>query len=122
MIPLPLEILKLIKTYASDRTDPTPTSLLMKELHFNYQAESHEPRYWPERLVVTIRDHAATTTFAPSSNGTHYSRRYFLYDFLPSYWSDYANTYDSHVLDHDDLLRRLRWNDNDNPPDPPRIT
>ena len=109
MITLPPEILNLKKAYATDKIDPTPTSLLIKELQVNYQAESYEPRYLRERLVVTIRDHATTTTFAGSSNGTHYRRQYLLYDFLPSYWSDDANTYDSHVIDQDGLLRRLRW-------------
>ena len=50
---LPKEVLSLIKGYASDQLQPSPTALLIKTLYFLYQRETDNGIYWPDRLTVT---------------------------------------------------------------------
>ena len=108
---LPSEVKKLIREFASDRLLPTPTALLIKQLHFQYQNETERHGiYLPDRLMVTTM---SPTRFLDGSYSTivhdDYIRRYHLADFLPSYWSDYANTFDSTAYDDESIERRLRW-------------
>ena len=51
---LPAEINKLIREYATDKLQPSPTALLMKYLRFNYLPATIHPVYWPLRLCVEI--------------------------------------------------------------------
>ena len=108
---LPSEVKKLIREFASDRLLPTPTALLIKQLHIQYQNETERHGiYLPDRLMVTTM---SPTRFLDGSYSTiahdDLIRRYHLVDFLPSYWSDYANTFDSTAYDDENIVRRLRW-------------
>ena len=94
MKPLPDEVKLLIRSYASDRVAATPTALIMKKLRISYKEASNDNNiYNPARLVVEAE---APTRF--SDNMTRhplYERSYYLHDFLPSYWSLYADTFDN---------------------------
>ena len=92
---------------------PTPTASLIKTLRFDYTPVVNEPVYWPLRLVVQaidpdnderVRFNTTERVFSDRS-----TRQYILHDFLPSYWSEYANTYDGKVYDDHELLRLLLW-------------
>ena len=104
---LPDECKQLIKGYASDRLPPSQTSLLMKQLRFQYENETDlYGTYLPDRLMITTMP---PTRFMTTIARDDCIRNYQLVDFLLSYWSDYANTFDSTAYDDPDLLRRLRW-------------
>ena len=80
---LPSEVKKLIREFASDRLLPTPTALLIKQLHFQYQNETERHGiYLPDRLMVTTM---SPTRFLDGSYSTivhdDYIRRYHLVDF-----------------------------------------
>ena len=110
---LPDECKQLIKGYASDRSPPSPTALLMKQLRFEYQNEANiDGIYLPYRLMITTMP---PTRFmnrsyeVPTIVNDDYIRRYHLADFLPSYWSVYASTFDEVYNDREDVERRLQW-------------
>ena len=112
---LPDECKQLIKGYASDKLPPSPTALLMKQLRFEYQNEANiDGVYLPYRLMITTMP---PTRFmnrsyeVPTIVNDDYIRRYHLTDFLPSYCSDYARTFDSTAYDDENVVRRLRWED-----------
>ena len=88
-VPLPSDVLRIIKQYASDKLPPTPTATIMKQVKTTHVAESnHHGIYMPERLLVT-------TEWPTTCYRTIFTWRcYFISDLLPSYWSDYANTLD----------------------------
>ena len=90
MKPLPDEVKLLIRSYASDRVAATPTALIMKKLRISYKDASIDNNIY--KVVVA----EAPTRF--SDNMTRhplYERSYYLHDFLPSYWSLYADTFDN---------------------------
>ena len=88
---LPDEVKLLIRSYASDRVAATPTALIMKKLRISYKEASNDDNiYKPARLVVEAE---APTRFSEGSS--LYERSYYLHDFLPSYWSLYADTMDN---------------------------
>ena len=92
-----------IHEFASDRLPPTPTASLIKELDFQYHETTDTWAYLPQRLEVRSKP---PVRFNDGDN--IHMRRYYLHDFLPSYWSDYAATYDGAVYDDPDLLQRLQ--------------
>ena len=95
---LPSDIKRRIREFASDKLPPTPTCLLVKELDFKYYDTTDAGIYFPRRLEVRSK-----------LNNT-LMRRYWLHDFLPSYWSLYADTFDDVVYsDLEDVARRLRF-------------
>ena len=110
---LPHECRELIKGYASDKLPPTATAMMIKKLQFDYMPIVNEPVYWPLRLVVKPIDPDDDERMRFHTTSKNYSdrrrRQYMLHDFLLSYWSDYANTYDFKVYDDHDLLRLLLW-------------
>ena len=112
---LPDECKQLIKGYASDRSPPSPTALLMKQLRFEYQNEANiDGIYLPYRLMITTMPPTRFMNWSyevPTIVNDDYIRRYHLTDFLPSYWSDYACTFDSTAYDDENVVRRLRWED-----------
>ena len=111
---LPAEINKLIREYATDKLQPSPTALLLKDLRFNYLPATVHPVYWPLRLCVEITNTDPFVRFLRLREymfwqGNRRRRQYMLHDFLPSYWSEYANTYDSKVYEYHDLCQILHW-------------
>ena len=97
MKPLPDEVKLLIRSYASDRVAATPTALIMKKLTMSYKEATDDNNiYLPPRLVVEAASGAyflRPQTLAQSR--PHNEQTFYLHDFLPSYWSDYANAFDS---------------------------
>ena len=96
---LPTEVNQLIREFASDKLPPTPTAQLIKTLQFEYNDFSYENDVFrPYRLEVTATeghfdflDHSE-----PPGSRTNLvywpTREFIISNFLPSYWSDYANT------------------------------
>ena len=86
---LPNDVLKNIRGYASDVYPPTPTAELIRTLRFEHREMTEENGiYFPRRLEVS----AAEGHFIRAMPTTR--RNYLTNDFLPSYWSEYANTMD----------------------------
>ena len=108
---LPNDVTQLVREFASDKIPPTPTALLLKDLRFDYMPEVHEPVYWPLRLSISIRDPATGIRFLSAEYGRRFRRRFMLHDFIPSYWSSYADTFDGEVYEDSELLRRLQHNE-----------
>ena len=90
---LPQEIKEKVREYASDKTQPTPTAAIIKNLRFRYEDETLNPICLPKRLEVDIDDSHKTrarfflnmdweVTMANFSDSL--TRRYLLFDFLPS--------------------------------------
>ena len=110
---LPQEIRTKIKEFASDKTPPTPTAEILKHLQFRYfsECQGHIP-YRPARLMVWVDDNNCTRFVGIRecwlSRNSSFRRFYRLSDFLPSYWSDFADTHDSKVYDDPDMERRLQ--------------
>ena len=96
---LPKDVRKNIRDYASDLYKPTPTAELIRTLRFEHkEASDDDRRYLPHKLEVNATD-GHFNCFTDTSY--HYSfavpipkRNYYITDFLPSYWSDYADTMD----------------------------
>ena len=107
---LPRECKQLIRGYASDRLPPTPTASLIKELDFEYHETTDIGIYLPQRLEVRSKPPVRFSDSDEYRNRfiSTYMRRFYLQDFLPSYWSDFADTYDGAVYDDPDLLQRLQ--------------
>ena len=110
---LPSEVKQLVRDYASDKLPPTVTAMMIKRLQFDYMPVVNEPVYWPLRLVVKPIDPDDDERMRFHTTSLNYSdrlrRQYMLHDFLPSYWSDYANTFDKGVYDDHELLQLLHW-------------
>ena len=105
---LPPELKLIIRDYASDQTRPSPTAHLMKDLQFDYLPVVNEPVYWPRRLVVQVMNHDPFVRFLNlREQGNRRLRQYMIHNYIPSYWSDYADTFDSEVYEDEELLRRL---------------
>ena len=88
-LPLPETLAYSVHEFASDKLGIHPTAHIIKDLRFEYKDE--ENRYgWgiykPKRLSIT-------------ANEAHFKNQKKTYeltltDFLPSYWSLYAHTFD----------------------------
>ena len=100
---LPKDVLKTIRGYASDKYEPSPTAQLIKTLNFEYKETSNEGSvYHPYRLEVTATDghfNCIKFTYCPltAEIWSIPGRWYIISDFLPSYWSLYANTMDRNI-------------------------
>ena len=105
---LPRECKQLIRSYASDKLPATPTASLIKELDFEYHETTDRGIYLPQRLEVRSKPPVRFSDDYRNRIISTYMRRYYLHDFLPSYWSDHADTYDGAVYDDPDLLQRLQ--------------
>ena len=96
---LPKDVRKNIRDYASDVYKPTPTADLIRTLRFEHkEASDDDGRYLPYRLEVTAMD-GHFNCFNDTSYRYSFAvpiprRNYYITDFLPSYWSDYADTMD----------------------------
>ena len=90
---LPSEVKMLIKAYSSDKLPPTPTASLIKRLQFRYHESTEDAAlyYLPRRLEVRVDEPIRFIVY-----DDHHIRRFYLNDFLPSYWSAYANTFDTY--------------------------
>ena len=106
---LPADVISNIKAYASDKLPPSPTAKLIKTLQFEYKDTTYDNDIFrPYRLEVTASDGRyfgkkfmggllesywsidnPHTMFLVSAK-----REYIISDFLPSYWSIYADTID----------------------------
>ena len=109
---LPTEVNQLIREYATDKLQPSATALLIKDVQFDYLPVVDNPIYWPRRLEIRIVNHDPFVRFLnlrqhKIPRGNRRMRQYLLHDFIPSYWSDYADTYDGDLYDDVELLRRL---------------
>ena len=82
---LPHTVNSLVREYASGRVAPHPTACLIKALTFTQKPKQFTPVYYPSRLEV--RCPASFTTGKKT-------KRYNTTDFIPSYWSEYADTFD----------------------------
>ena len=100
---LPRECKQLIRGYASDKLPATPTALLISKLDFQYHETNPTGIYLPRRLEVRTMP---PVRFSDGDN--LYMRRYYLHDFLPSHWSNYADTYDGAAYDDPNLFQRLQ--------------
>ena len=109
---LPNEITKRIKSYASDKYQPTETANIIKDLQISYREYNYSTddvyytsdKYQPLRLVVTVNPPHRFCDRYPLGRAfwrqTDHQRVYYIGSFGPSYWSVYANT-----LDHTDPQR-----------------
>ena len=99
---LPRDVITNIKAFASDKLPPSPTAKLIKTLQFEYKDTTYDNDiYRPHRLEVTATEgrYFGRKFFnAPNPNNGMFlfsaKREYIISDFLPSYWSFYANTID----------------------------
>ena len=98
---LPADVITNIKAFASDKLPPTPTAKLIKTLQFEYKDTIYDNDiYRPHRLEVTAAegrfDFLDQSEPAGSRINLVYSetRELIISNFLPSYWSIYANTID----------------------------
>ena len=98
---LPADVISNIKAFASDQLPPSPTAKLIKTLQFEYKDTTYDNDiYRPHRLEVTATEghfdwldwsHRVGLRINLVFSAT---REYIISDFLPSYWSFYANTMD----------------------------
>ena len=94
---LPCEVRQVIRQFASGKRPLTPTAAIMRHVNFNYESETDEYYgvYEPDRLIVTaIPPTRFINTLGIRRHPYPHTRVYILDDFIPSYWSDYANTFD----------------------------
>ena len=98
---LPRDVITNIKAFASDKLPPSPTAKLIKTLQFEYKDTTYDNDiYRPHRLEVTAAegrfDFLDQSEPAGSRINLVYSetREFIISNFLPSYWSIYANTID----------------------------
>ena len=110
---LPTEVNQLIREYATDKLQPSATALLIKDLEFDYLPVVDNPVYWPRRLQIRIVNHDPFVRFLNINDdflqlGNRRQRQFMIHNFIPSYWSDYADTYDGDVYDDPELLQRLQ--------------
>ena len=105
---LPRECKQLIRGYASDKLPATPTALLISKLDFQYHETNPTGIYLPRRLEVRTMPPVRFSDDYRNRFISTYMRRYYLHDFLPSYWNDFADTYDGAAYDDPDLLQRLQ--------------
>ena len=98
---LPRDVISNIKAFASDKLPPSPTAKLIKTLQFEYKDTTYDDDIFrPHRLEVTATegrfDFLDQSEPAGSRINLVYSetREFIISDFLPSYWSFYANTID----------------------------
>ena len=116
MLKLSPELKQLVRQFASDRLPPTPTADLIKTLQFKYKMATDNVIYLPRRLEVRAKDAYFIRRKIPSGQPLlATTRTYYLSDFQPSYWSDYADTMDrgdKSEYAYDDnaygLMRRLQ--------------
>ena len=90
---LPREVHQLIRNFASDQLPPSQSARLIKQLRFQYRGECVLPVYRPLGLEITAGDAYFTTRVDGRHHKVH-GRHYAPQNFLPSYWSLYANSFD----------------------------
>ena len=94
---LPCEVRQVIRQFVSDKLPLTPTAAIMKHVNFNYESETDEYYgvYEPDRLIVTaIPPTRFINTLGMLRHPHDHTRVYLLDDFIPSYRSGDANTFD----------------------------
>ena len=84
---LPCTVKSLVREYASDRVAPHPTACLIRALKFTQKQEVFAPVYYPAVLEVQCPSFLSFTTGKKTT-------RFTTTDFIPSYWSEYADAFD----------------------------
>ena len=91
---LPKDVLKTIRSYASDKYEPTPTARLINTLNFEYKEASKLGLvYRPYRLEVTTQDQFTWIDYThpePAHLWSVPKRTYVIRDFLDDSWSEYT--------------------------------
>ena len=89
---LPQDVIKTIRSYASDKYEPTPTARLIKTLKFEYKEADNVGLYRPYRLEVATQDHFTWIDYThpePIHLWSVPKRTYTISDFLDEWWLDY---------------------------------
>ena len=84
---IPCTLNSLIREYASVRAAPHPTACLIKALAFTQRLKVFAPVYYPAGLEVRC---PANQSFTTGKKTTRFTTA----DFIPSFWSEYAYTFD----------------------------
>ena len=84
---IPCTLNSLVREYASDILLPHPTACLIKALTLTQKLEQFTLVYYPAGLEVRCPDNQSFTTGKKTT-------RFTTTDFIPSFWSEYAYTFD----------------------------
>ena len=98
MTGLPRDVIRNIKAFATDKLLPSTTDALIKTLQFKYEDANDNVNYLPPRLEIRSTEAYFIRRDIPSDEPLlTTTRMYIISDFLPSYWSFYANTMDRNI-------------------------